>query len=109
MHCAPLSAHMVRNECAPYGLLCGRRIAPFRRFAIVGTTVLGRVGVSLDFLFSLTIAALTVWIVIWLWIVLPYRMAERRKRDGFVWVAISIIGTPLLAILLLLVAGERET
>jgi hypothetical protein len=53
-------------------------------------------------------AGLALWFLIWFSILLPYRMATYRKRDGYVWVAISIIGTPFLAIILLLIAGERK-
>jgi hypothetical protein len=41
-------------------------------------------------------------------LLVPYRMAERRKRDGYLWVAISLIGSPFLAILLLLIAGWKQ-
>jgi hypothetical protein len=42
---------------------------------------------------------------IWFVIILPARMAQRRGRSALVWVAISLIGTPLLAILLLVALG----
>ena len=58
--------------------------------------------------FTAIFAGLALWFLIWFCILLPYRMATNRKRDGYVWVAISIIGTPFLAIILLLVAGERK-
>lgn len=43
--------------------------------------------------------------VIWLYFVLPYQMAERRNRNGVIWILISLVGSPLLAILLLIALG----
>lgn len=63
----------------------------------------------MEFLFGLTLAALAIWFFIWLCIQVPYRMAENRNRDGFVWVAISVLGSPFLAIILLWIAGDRKS
>ena len=62
----------------------------------------------MEIVISLIAAAAALWFVIWLFIQLPYRMALRRNRDGYVWVAISLIGSPFLAIVLLLIAGDSE-
>ncbi len=43
--------------------------------------------------------------VIWLY-VLPITMAKRRKRSGLIWFLIGLVGSPLLAILLLLALGD---
>lgn len=59
------------------------------------------------FLF-LILGGLTLWFLIWFCILLPYRMAERRGRDGYLWVAVSIIGSPFVAIVLLLIAGDKK-
>ncbi|WP_171104036.1 hypothetical protein [Ruegeria sp. HKCCD7255] len=44
-------------------------------------------------------------IVIWLYI-LPITMAGRRNRSGLIWFLIGLVGSPLLAILLLLALGD---
>lgn len=43
---------------------------------------------------------------VWLYFLLPADMARDRNRDPFVWVLISIVGSPLLAILLLTALGD---
>jgi len=43
---------------------------------------------------------------IWLFFVLPYQMAVRRNRNGWLWILISLVGSPLLAILLLFALGD---
>lgn len=53
------------------------------------------------FLIALMLLILAIWFVI----ILPARMARARGRRALVWVAISVIGTPLLAILLLVALG----
>lgn len=44
---------------------------------------------------------------LWLYIFLPAGMAERRNRSALVWVLISLFGSPILAVLLLLALGKR--
>ncbi|WP_170436775.1 hypothetical protein [Ruegeria arenilitoris] len=44
-------------------------------------------------------------VVIWLYI-LPITMAGRRNRSGLIWFLIGLVGSPLLAILLLLAPGD---
>jgi hypothetical protein len=51
------------------------------------------------------IALMALIFAIWFVVILPARMAQRRGRSALVWVAISLIGTPLLAILLLVALG----
>ena len=46
------------------------------------------------------------FVVIWLYIILPAQMAETRNRSTVIWMLISLVGSPLLAILLLLVLGN---
>ncbi len=43
--------------------------------------------------------------VIWLYI-LPITMAGRRNRSGLIWFLIGLVGSPILAILLLLALGD---
>ncbi|WP_170557352.1 hypothetical protein [Ruegeria atlantica] len=43
--------------------------------------------------------------VIWLY-VLPITMAQTRNRSGLIWFLIGLVGSPILAILLLLALGD---
>lgn len=45
------------------------------------------------------------WLILWLYILLPWRMAEKRGRSGCLWVVISVLFSPILAVLLLLALG----
>ncbi len=47
--------------------------------------------------------------IVWLVFLLPADMARERGRDPFVWVLISIVGNPLLAILLLAALGDAKS
>lgn len=47
--------------------------------------------------------------IVWLYVLLPSDMARERRRDPMVWVLISIVGSPLLAILLLMALGDAPT
>jgi hypothetical protein len=51
---------------------------------------------------------LALFIVLWLYILLPAGMAERRSRSQLIWVLISLFGSPILACLLLLALGDAE-
>ncbi|NOE36381.1 MULTISPECIES: hypothetical protein [unclassified Ruegeria] len=55
--------------------------------------------IQLIFMFILLV------VVIWLYI-LPITMAGRRNRSSFIWFLIGLVGSPLLAILLLLALGD---
>ena len=54
--------------------------------------------------FLLAIAVLV--FVIWLYFILPASMATERNRSALIWVLISLVGSPLLAILLLIALGD---
>jgi hypothetical protein len=43
---------------------------------------------------------------VWLYIFVPAKMAERRGRSAFGWVLISLIFSPLIAIIALWVLGH---
>lgn len=45
---------------------------------------------------------------IWVCIVLPAKMARVRNRSPVIWVLISLVASPVLAILLLLALGDAE-
>ena len=51
---------------------------------------------------------LSLWVVLWLYFLLPASMARNRNRSALIWVLISLFGSPILAVLLLLALGERE-
>jgi hypothetical protein len=59
------------------------------------------VGLVLIFIASLLFA-------IWFTFVLPAQMATRRGRSAILWVLIGLVGTPPLAILLLLALGDNR-
>lgn len=46
--------------------------------------------------------------LLWFAVILPAQMAGARGRSGLFWVLISLIGSPVLAILLLLVLGDTR-
>ncbi len=52
-------------------------------------------------LFGLVVLAFVIWLYI-----LPITMAGRRNRSGLIWFLIGLVGSPILAILLLLALGE---
>ncbi|MCW9042318.1 MAG: hypothetical protein OQK05_03145 [Pseudopelagicola sp.] len=56
--------------------------------------------------FVVLLAALV--FVLWLYIILPAGMATARGRSAVIWVLISLVGSPLLAILLLLALGNAQ-
>ena len=56
------------------------------------------------FLF-LAIAGLALYLVIWFYILLPADMATKRGRSAFGWVLLSLLFSPVLACLLLLLLG----
>ncbi|WP_120501808.1 hypothetical protein [Roseovarius sp. EL26] len=58
----------------------------------------------IEFLFALVVLVF----VLWLYIFLPWGMAITRGRSAIVWVLISLAGTPLFAIPLLLALGNVE-
>ena len=62
----------------------------------------------MEYLVSLIFFLIALFIVVWLYILLPAGMAERRKRSQLIWVLISLFGSPILACLLLLTLGDAE-
>lgn len=59
-------------------------------------------------IFSVVFGLLALFFVLWLYILLPAGMAERRSRSQLIWVLISLFGSPILACLLLLALGDAE-
>lgn len=59
-------------------------------------------------LLSVIIGLIALFFVLWLYILLPAGMAGRRSRSQLIWVLISLVGSPILACLLLLALGDAE-
>jgi hypothetical protein len=62
----------------------------------------------MEVILSVVIGLLALFVVLWLYIMLPAGMAERRSRSQSIWVLISLFGSPILACLLLLALGDAE-
>ena len=56
--------------------------------------------------FAIVALLIGFWLILWLYVLLPAGMARRRNRSAFIWVLISLFGTPILAVLLLLALGN---
>ncbi|MBT8424377.1 MAG: hypothetical protein KJO67_05335 [Silicimonas sp.] len=65
-------------------------------------------GGSGDAIFLIVIGLATLAFVFWLYILLPAQMAGNRNRSALIWVLISLVGSPLLAVLLLIALGDAE-
>jgi hypothetical protein len=69
---------------------------------------MGAGGAEMEGILSVVFGLLALFIVLWLYILLPAGMAERRSRSQLIWVLISLFGSPILACLLLLALGDAE-
>lgn len=49
------------------------------------------------------------WFIVWFAIFLPAGMARKRNRSALVWVLVSILLSPFVAIVLLLMLGVNQT
>ncbi len=58
-------------------------------------------------LFVLIFGLAALYFTLWLYILLPARMAEARGRSAFGWVLASILFSPILACLLLWLLGDN--
>ncbi|WRH63806.1 MAG: hypothetical protein RSE12_05565 [Fuscovulum sp.] len=59
-------------------------------------------------LFFLIVGLAALYIALWLFILLPARMAEARGRSAIGWVLVSLFFSPILAVLLLWVLGDAS-
>lgn len=57
-------------------------------------------------LVALILGLAVLWFALWLYILLPARMAEARGRSAVVWVLLSLIFSPLFAIFFLWLLGD---
>ena len=62
----------------------------------------------IDGVLNLFLVLAIVYVVIWLVILLPARMAGARGRSAVVWIFVSIFFSPILAVFLLLVLGDAR-
>lgn len=60
----------------------------------------------MDGLVGLLLLLAALWFVLWLYILLPARMAEARGRSAVVWVLLSLLFSPLFAIFFLWLLGN---
>ena len=58
-------------------------------------------------LFVLILGLAALYFTLWIFILLPARMAEARGRSAFGWVLVSIFFSPILACLLLWLLGDN--
>jgi hypothetical protein len=61
----------------------------------------------IETLLTLLLGLAALFVVVWLFILLPANMATARGRSAFGWVLLSILFSPILACLLLLLLGEN--
>ena len=62
----------------------------------------------MDLLFGFAFAAVLLIAALWFCIILPYEMAEDRGRSGIGWVLVSLIFSPIAAIVILWLIGDVE-
>lgn len=60
-----------------------------------------------DALLPILLGLFALYIVVWLYILLPAGMATSRGRSAIGWVLMSLIFSPILACLLLLLLGNN--
>lgn len=54
---------------------------------------------------ALAVLGFFLWLMLWLFVLLPADMAKERNRSATNWVLISLFVSPVLAILLLMALG----
>lgn len=62
-----------------------------------------------DPVLALLVVLIALYVAVWLFILLPARMARARGRSVVFWVLVSILFSPILACLLLLILGGGLT
>jgi Na+/melibiose symporter-like transporter len=61
----------------------------------------------ISIIFSFVFGLLALYLVIWLYVLLPAGMANNRGRSAFGWVVLSLLVSPILACLLLWLLGDN--
>jgi len=59
-------------------------------------------------LFVVIVGLAALYFALWLFILLPARMAEARGRSAVVWVLLSLFFSPFMAIILLWLLGDAH-
>lgn len=59
-------------------------------------------------IFFLIVGLAALYITLWLFILLPARMAEARGRSAIGWVLVSLFFSPILAVFLLWLLGDAQ-
>lgn len=54
------------------------------------------------------VGPIAVGFLLWLWIIVPAKMAKKRHREPATWVILSVIASPLVAIIALLAVGDAD-
>ena len=54
------------------------------------------------------ISPLALGFFLWLWVIVPAKMAKKRNREPAIWVILSVIASPLVAIIALLAVGDTD-
>jgi hypothetical protein len=58
-------------------------------------------------IFTIIIGLAALFFILWIYILLPAGMATNRGRSAFGWVVLSLLFSPILACLLLLLLGDN--
>ena len=61
----------------------------------------------IETLLSMLLGLVALYVVVWILILLPAGMATSRGRSAFGWVLVSLLFSPILACLLLLLLGQN--
>ncbi|MCW3782132.1 hypothetical protein [Defluviimonas salinarum] len=61
----------------------------------------------IEALLTLLVGLVAIYVVVWIFILLPANMAVSRGRSAFGWVLVSLFFSPVLACLLLLLLGDN--
>ena len=61
----------------------------------------------MDAVFTIVIWLLALVLFVWLCILFPADLAEKRNRNQFFWILVAIVATPLTAVILLSWLGEK--
>lgn len=57
--------------------------------------------------FTFFALVVVLYVILWIYILLPAGMATKRGRSAFGWVVLSLLFSPVLACLLLLLLGDN--
>jgi len=62
----------------------------------------------IETLLAILMGLVALYVVVWIFILLPAGMATSRGRSAFGWVLVSLLISPILACLLLLMLGQNS-